>query len=172
MTVATDGRGAEVEFGEQYERYKRQVRILARFQRVPGLDADDVEAEMLVCIWKAVQTFDPSVGLDFGAWWWTIWLNRRSDLASAYYADKRPRPLSCDPAIMKVVADQAEAMVVVPACPTSDRVGVIIWSSLANGRTVTQAMQDAEVSKRGYYDILQRWRTSAVRRYLAEGASA
>lgn len=166
MTVSTDSRGAEVEFGEQYERYKRQVKILARVQRVPGLDADDVETEMLLCIWRAVQTFDPSVGLDFGAYWWTLWLNRRSDITSAHYAEKRPRPLICTPDIIRSVADKSEAMVVVPACPTTGRAERIIWSALAQGRTVAQAMQEAEVGKRRFYDIVRGWRNSAVRRYL------
>jgi hypothetical protein len=165
VTVSTDSQ-ADIEFGEQYEKYRRQVKVLARLQRVPGLDADDVEVEMLVCIWKAVQTFDPSNGLDFGGWWWTLWLNRRSDISEAFYADKRPRPLSCDPAIMNVVADQAEAMVVVPACPTTGRADSAVWSALANGRTVSQAMEEAEVSRRGFYNILRGWRTPVIRNYL------
>lgn len=71
--------------------YGPEIARISQNARVPGMDTDDVAQEMTICLWKASVTHDPAKG-PFGTYWWSLWLNRRSDITGAHHAMKRITP--------------------------------------------------------------------------------
>lgn len=85
-------------FAEMYKEVEQEIRVLSRspHHQIPGLTSDDVEVEMMVCLWKARNHYRKSKGttthtgrrtvlrsaLGDGlmAYFWSIWLNRKADL--------------------------------------------------------------------------------------------
>ena len=146
-----------MDFPTAYARYAAEVARLSRTQRVPGLDAEDVENEMLIVLWKAVDSYVPAKG-GFGPYWWSLWLNRRHDIASAYFAVKRIHPI-----LTESVPDAGYGERLFPLPPDTDATGARIWGSLARGDTPKEVQEDTGVSRRRYYDYLRQWRTKEVR---------
>lgn len=155
-----------MDFEKVYARYASEISLLAKSQHVPGLDVEDIASEMTVALWKATQTYDNDSDLSFGQWWWSLWLNRRSDLSEAFYAAKRVHPTPVDPQAVRDALEAEDRVVVMPPCPSADVVDNIIWRMLAEGSNALEVMSFTEISKRAYYSTIRGWRTPEVRRRL------
>lgn len=156
-----------MDFEEVYARYVPEIRLLSKTQRVPGLDPDDVASEMTVALWKASTTYQEGSTLSFGQWWWSVWLNRRSDLSEAFYAAKRVHAVPVDQTHWKGYLDKEDVVTVLPPCPSDAVLDQIIWRMLAEGAPATEVMSYTEISKRAYYATIRGWRTPEVRRHLS-----
>jgi len=150
-----------IDFDVVYDRHRGEIDLLSHTQRVPGLDPDDVASEMLVVLWKASQTYRPGA-TSFGTYWWSLWLNRRSDLAGSYYARKRVHAISTDQVPDSAYYDRVEPEAPVP----TTAVGRLIWKLLAAGEPGTEIRSLTDTSRRRYYDTIQEWRTEEVRDLL------
>lgn len=150
-------------FAEAYEAYAQDIRTSALSQKVPGLDYDDVVSEMSICLWVATETYKAGSRTSFGSYWWSLWLNRRSDIAGAYHAGKRVHPILTDEPLVEGSYVAPEA----PEPPTGacaqDRV---VWELLAAGDTATEVIADVELTRRRYYGIVGGWRNDEVRKSL------
>lgn len=153
-------------FEEAYERFSREIRRLSYSQYVPGMEQDDVESEMLIVLWKAVQSHDPEKG-PLGTLWWSMWCNRRRDLIEAYHALKRihgipvetlPEPIHHEP-------------VSVPVPAFVSGYGLTVWQALAQGDTATEVKADLGLSNRAYYNLIGDWRRPEVRQFLHDSMS-
>lgn len=150
-----------MQFEEAYERYSDDIRVAALSQRVPGLDYDDIVQEMLVCLSKAVDTWDPKKG-GFAPYWWSLWLNRRSDLTDTANRLKRPRHV-----LAGTVRDTSYTTVMWPEPPQdADHNASMVWYLLASGERVKEVIEQVGLSRRAYYDLISSWRTAEVRRSL------
>lgn len=69
---------------EKIERQKLHHR-----QSLPGLTPDEVRAEMLEALWRAWQTYSASTGVPIEKYFWRVWINRKSDLITFYYRQRR-----------------------------------------------------------------------------------
>jgi hypothetical protein len=146
-------------FQEAHAAYKHDIKVSALSQRVPGLDYDDVVSEMTICLWRACDTYKSGTGTTFGAYWWSLWLNRRSDIASAYYAHKRIHPLLSDEPLSEGSYTQDHRPD--PPVGASD-VDRLVWDMLAEGETATDTMDLLGMSRRSYYNTVRAWRTDEV----------
>lgn len=152
-------------FDPAFQTYRHEIGYLAYTQRVPGMDPDDIGAEMATCLWRAWQTYTPGSG-DFGTYWWSCWLNRRRDLWAAAVAIKRPVLIPVEDKYLDTpVYDVAG---ILPPPPGTTDLGHVIWGLIARGETVVRIRQTLRISRRTYYDTLTAWKTPAVRQYLKE----
>lgn len=149
-----------MDFEATYEAFKDQIARLSCVQRIPEMEPEDVENEMTVMLWKAVDTHDDAKG-PFGTYWWSLWLNRRSDLSKSYYAVKRVHGLPTG-----TVPDQSYAQKVFPLPPKTDALGRRVWGAIANGDTTAEVRRDQELSRRRFYQLIHSWRTEEIRRML------
>lgn len=151
-----------MDFTAAFGLYRDEINLLSTRQGIPGMDADDVANEMLVCLWKACQTYDPQHGITFGAYWWSVWTNRKINLLASYHAPSRPRAvLVPDPAVL----DRRTCDVRLPPEPPAGASSLerVVWELLASGERGTSVRTLTEMSKRRYYDLLRTWRTDEVR---------
>lgn len=152
-----------MEFSEVYRRYSDDIAITALSQRVPGLDYDDVVSEMTGCLWKAWLTWKPGHA-GFGSYWWSLWLNRRSDITEAAYRLKRPKTVALGD---ELFPESRYLLDLVPDPPAQcTRQQRLVWMLLASGEPVNEVMRITGLSKRGYYDLIRSWRTKEVRSAL------
>jgi DNA-directed RNA polymerase specialized sigma subunit len=72
----------ERKFELAYARYRNDIGAWARdkFILLPGYGKEDLEQEIAACLFKAVQTYDPSKGIKFESWWRVIRDRRFLDL--------------------------------------------------------------------------------------------
>lgn len=142
-----------------------EIRYLAHTQYVPGMDADDIASEMSTCLWRSWATYVPESG-DFGTYWWSCWLNRRTDLWEGATAAKRPVLVPVeDKYLDRPVTDRTG---VLPPPPGTTDLGQMVWNLIARGETAVAIRQALRIGKRTYYDVITGWRTPAVRQYLKE----
>jgi DNA-directed RNA polymerase specialized sigma24 family protein len=149
-----------MDFDTAWAMYGPEIGRIALRQRVPGLDPDDVASEMSICLWRACRTFRPGA-TPFGTYWWSLWLNRRSDIADAHYALKRVHGIPTD-----TLPERAYDDALFPMPPTKDELGVAVWGALAAGDTPKEVQDDHGLSRRRYYDIIRGWQTPEVRAAL------
>lgn len=147
-----------------HAKYAPQISLLARRQHVPGLEPDDVASEMTITLWRAYTTFSNDSQTSFGSYWWTLWLNRRSDIAQSYYAGKRVRAVP-----MSQVPERSYTDPLPLDPPTKDPVGAMVWRLLAEGESGKDVRMLTEISRRSYHRLLGGWRTEDVRRSLLDG---
>lgn len=154
-----------MQFTDVYDSYKHDIKVSALSQRVPGLDYDDVVSEMTICLWKAAESYKPGK-TSFGAYWWSLWLNRKATIARDYHAKKRiTYPVLTD----EPLVEDTYTMERVPEPPKdSNAQDRLVWDLLASGENARDTMDLAQVSRRGYYDTLGRWRTDKVRESLRD----
>ena len=152
-----------LDFETAHAMYANEIRMLARRQHVPGLDEDDVANEMLIVLWRACDTYQPASATSFGAYWWSMWLNRRSDISGAHYARKRIRAIPVSTMPERAYMDP---MPLDP--PTSDPVEALVWRLLAAGESGAEVRMLTELSKRGYYSLIEGWRNEDVRERLID----
>lgn len=71
--------------------YKRRIRSFARkrFNHLPGMEAQDLEAELLEVLWLVCTSYDPDNGATFNTFFWTAAENRFKDLHKAASRQKR-----------------------------------------------------------------------------------
>lgn len=150
-----------MEFSEVHRKYADDIAITALSQRVPGLDYDDVVSEMLMCLWRAWKTFKHDKGA-FGPYWWSLWLNRRSDITAAANRIKRPRHVLVDEPIL----EDSYTQQLTPQPPTDDPREQLVWHLLAVGEPVKNVIEEIGLSRRTYYDLIRSWRTEEVRASL------
>lgn len=153
-----------MEFSEVYEKYEPDIRVAALSQRVPGLDYDDVMAEMVGCLWKAWQTYTPGP-TTFGSYWWSVWLNRRNDLTALANRMKRPKHVLISD--VSILGQQSYEMSQWPEPPAGTaELERRVWDLLASGEPRSVVLEETGMSKRRYYDIIRGWRTEEVERSL------
>lgn len=151
-----------MDFDTAWATYEGQIRRTSLTQRVPGLDPDDVASEMAICLWRATKTYTPGA-TPFGSYWWSLWLNRRSDIADAHYALKRVHGIPTEHLPEHTYEDA-----LFPMPPTRDALGIAVWGALAGGDTAKEVQDDHGLTRRRYYDIIARWRTPEVRAALRQ----
>jgi DNA-directed RNA polymerase specialized sigma24 family protein len=164
---------SEDEFNDLVEAWEPKLDTHARSQRVPGLDRDEVKAEMLECLWRAVVTFDEAQGVTLEPYWWRIWINRKGDLIARHFATKRRAAvISGDMTWVAELADDlypllrdmagrtsAESLQKAPECPLSDSMTKKVWTLLAAGFQAQEVRVMLELSLRRYYRIIHALRT-------------
>lgn len=153
-----------MDFQDTYALYRRDIRVSALSQKVPGLDYDDVVSEMDICLWRACETYKKGTGTSFGSYWWSLWLNRRSDIAQAYYANKRVHPVLSDEPLVEGSYVHPDAPKPPAGSSATDR---LVWDLLAAGETATDTMDLIGVSRRKFYKTVRTWRTDEVRDALS-----
>lgn len=153
-----------MDFSDVYRRYSDDIRVTALSQRVPGLDYDDVVSEMTACLWKAWTTFDPHKGTTFGAYWWSTWLNRRTNITVAAYRQKRPKTVLAG----EYIPEGRYLMDLLPHPPSgSTRKARKVWVLLAAGMKPSEVMEEVGMSRRTYYDLIRSWRNDEVKGLLS-----
>lgn len=133
---------------------------------MPGMDTDDIFAEMIECLWRAHCSFRISSGISIERYWWSIWMNRKADLVRRNTAMKRD---CSNETLVDDVFEEHHPLtpepVVVPA-PTFDSVSVRVWSMLADGYGPKEVMARCGISQRRFYEIVRQWRTAEIREAL------
>jgi hypothetical protein len=147
-------------FQEAHALFRHDIKVSALSQRVPGLDYDDVVSEMTICLWRACETYKSGTGTRFGSYWWSLWLNRRSDIAHAYYAAKRVHPVLSDEPLVEGSYVTQMAPEAPQGASDADR---MVWDLLASGETATDTMELLGMSRRRYYKTVKTWQTDEVR---------
>lgn len=151
-------------FSEVYEKFESDIRVTALSQRVPGLDYDDIVSEMVACLWKAWATFKEGT-VRFAAYWWSIWLNRRSDLTAQANAFKRPKQVLLSD--LTILPQHGYSMARWPDPPAgTTELEQRVWDLLASGEPRSVVLEETGMSKRRYYDIINGWRTEEVEKAL------
>lgn len=153
-----------MEFYAALRVYGPQIDRLAHRVYIPGMDYDDVRAEMQFSLWRASTTYDLDGDVPFGAYWWKVWENRRNDLTAKALARKRPVTVPTNshkdrPYWMPERLDPP---------PGTSPIGSLVWRLLATGETGTEARSLTALSKRAYYDLIRSWRTQEVRDTLRD----
>lgn len=148
-----------------------------RHQRIPGMEADDVKSEMLLALWRAHRSWDPAVGATIEQYWWAVWTRRRVDLIAYHLRECRDvrreqlvphefwwwyedeatveehgRRLQRYPVI------RLDQDAVPPAPPGVDDKAAQVWGLLCRGYTRQDVLLRCDISKRCYYQILDRFR--------------
>ena len=149
-----------MDFDTAWAVYEAQIRRVSHTQRVPGMDPDDIYNEMAICLWRATKTFTPGP-TPFGSYWWSLWLNRRGDIAAAHYALKRVHGIPTEH-----LPERSYEDTLFPIPSTSEPLGIAVWGALAGGDTAKEVQDDHGISRRRYYDIIGSWRTEQVREAL------
>lgn len=153
-------------FEALYADYAQEIRRLSATQFVPGMEPEDVASEMMVALWKASQSYNPRGRLSFGQWWWTVWLNRRSDLAGIYHATKRIHPVPVEDAVLSAFDKPDSSLAPFPRCPSDDPLDRNVWRLLAEGHNAREVITYTAITRRRYYAMIHRWRTEEVRERL------
>lgn len=154
-------------FMEQYAERRSELARLARTQRVPGMEQDDVHAELSLCLWRACQTYDPASNVKLGQWWWAIWMNRKANLIEAYFRLRRVHPTPMTPDKVVDLVDALSPALThkdmrVPHCPSLDQIERSVWLLLSLGYQRTQVQRMLNIRKRQIYGIIHSWRTPEV----------
>src|SRR5574343_1155103 len=165
MTTMAVGEIDGSDFAAEYARRKNEIDRLAHTQRVPGLDRDEVRAELLQALWRAFQAYDPGKGTTLGQLWWAVWMNRKVDLIAAFFAAKSPGPYTTttDADFWTEVLDTMHPFIdLADLCPSTDRTERAVWALLCQGFTGIEVRSVLGLSVRRFYAIIDRWRTPEV----------
>lgn len=150
-----------MDFEDAYRQYRREIDRLAYVQRLPGLDPEDIAQEMVITLWKATESYRAERG-SFGAYWWSLWLNRRSDLAGSYFTIKRVHGIPTETLPEAMVWDQHQPL---PPKGSTDQQRRI-WEAVAAGDTPQEVRDGEGISKRRYYATVHGWRSEEVHESL------
>lgn len=157
----------ESRFASEYAGRQAEIRRLARIQRVPGMDPDDVEAELGVCLWRACMTYREDQGTTLGQLWWAIWMNRKADLIDAYFVQKRIHPVPMSPDEVTELVDSLAPLLtmgdLLPPCPAPGTTHHRVWVLLAMGYQAKEVQEILELGRRAYYVIVEGLRSSDAR---------
>jgi DNA-directed RNA polymerase specialized sigma24 family protein len=152
-----------VAFVDMYEEYVETIHKRSWGQRLPGYDRDDIVSEMTVCLWQACQSYDEAKG-SFGAYWWSIWLNRRNDLSLFWKRRVTLVPTSDMTYFDSWTWDKA---FVIPPAPTwFGKTEKTVWTMLAVGVPRKTILTKTGLNTRSYYNILRQWKRHEVRSLL------
>lgn len=131
---------------------------------------------MIECLWKARVTYAPSEGLSLEAYWWSVWINRKTDIIRYSYRRKREfgkEQLVSDEWILENV--DAEAAVGLtflditdcPAPPTDDWLERQVWFLLSVGAATKEILALCHINVNRYHEIVDSWNTEEIRRMLS-----
>lgn len=152
-------------FDSLYREMEPAIRRASRYQWIPGMEPEDVFAEMTAVFWRAWQTWDPNRG-SLSRRWWSMWLCRKADLIESYFAAKRGAEISVltleEELHQLLVCEEATC----PECPSSELVPGLVWTMLAMGFLGTEVRRMLRLSVYTFYKILGEWRTPEVRALL------
>lgn len=150
-----------MEYEAAYEQHREQISRHSRVTFVPGLEPEDVASEMMLCLWRACQTWTEAKG-QFAPYWWSLWLNRKADIIRQYNAGKRIHPIP-----VETLPEPGYGVRLFPYPPEmSDPVGRLVWMDIAVGYTPTEVRKRHRLSSRKYYSMLAKWRTDEVLQML------
>ena len=125
-------------------------------QRVPGMDPDDIEAELLFCLWKARITYKPGMGVTFPAYWWSVWLNHKNDLTKRMFRQMRDVRKEV---VREIKDDEGDLLVedLIPiAPPFATPQEKAVWTLIASG--VSLATVRKQIGARALRKILDAWK--------------
>ena len=134
-------------------------------QRVLGLTSDEVWIEMLEVLWRAVKTYDETVGTSIQQYWWVLWVRHKINLTQKFFRLKRRNEQLTDQKVMEEAMEALHPLVStddVPECPSEDVEDQTLWYLLSvgyNGKEVRSMMQ---MSWRQYYKRIERLRGVAA----------
>lgn len=148
---------ASTHFADEYARFKDDIEHSAGKQFIPGMERGEIVTEMLVCLWKASNTWRPSKG-PFANYWWSVWLNRKYDLTKMHDRHHGRTEYTDDHALLEALCGPSSDRVGPAAPDGADAHERAVWNLLASGEQVNQAIQLAGISKRRYYQIIDRWK--------------
>lgn len=152
-----------MKFSTRYQSYREEIRATARRQFVPGLDYDDVVSEMSICLWRAHESWDETTGTSFGSYWWSLWLNRRTDLTRESNALKRPKTEPVEDPDKK----GSYRVIRFPDPPRhATKQDRLIWELLGAGETAGSIINMLKISRRRYYRTVKGWHSEDVYSYL------
>lgn len=157
-----------VDFLEAYQHFSKQIKTLSNTEYVPGMDAQDVAAEMAMTLYKVCQSYDPERG-SLGVAWWSAWLNRRTDLIRKHNAQKRVHPVPLEDEDL-LFFDHGVMPVHVPPCPTPDDPEQKVWILLALGYQVQDVQRMIGIGRKRYKRIIDGWRNDDTMEYLKGAA--
>lgn len=167
-------------FRQLWDRHGPEVRRIAYSgsQRVPGMDADDVFAEMAYCFWIARKTYSKSVGIPLMSYWWQVWVNRKNDLIRFAYRKQRDSRLTItvdDEWFIDHFDSNLQFHSAIPQAVNSltpqHVVERRIWNMLAIGHTAKEIQDQLRIGHRRYVRILNKWRANpALRERLRKAA--
>lgn len=144
------------EFSPLLERLSPTIDRASRYARIPGMDADDVRSEMMVCLWKAHERHDESKG-EIEGYWWSIWLNRRKDLIK-YWSRRKPvltaGSLDDIDVPQKFTTQQPDPPL------GSSSVERRVWAMIGDGAERKEILAVCGISKSTYYAIIHSWKSS------------
>lgn len=146
-----------MQFTEVYPLFKSDIAVTALAQKVPGMDYDDVVSEMTICLWKACESYSHGA-TSLGAYWWSLWLNRKADLIRQWYASKRVHPILTDQVPEGSYTDPLPPD---PPKKTGD-VERLVWDLLAGGDEPKEVQDALGISRRRYYNTVHTWRTDSI----------
>lgn len=149
-------------FEDAYVQMHEEIRKLSFTQRIPDMDREDVESEMLICLWKAAEAHDPNQA-PIGGLWWRVWSNRRKDLLAAYYRAKRVHGIPFEFVPETGCTDPTGVPLPFPMTPT--QYGV--WTGLSRGDRAREVQEDLGLTRRAYERTIQSFRTQQVREVLS-----
>lgn len=137
-------------------------------QRIPGMNSDEVYAEMLYTLWKAWETYDSEVGTSVEQWWWVLWVRRKSDLIESFFAHKRRMEVLVENEGLELLAD---AVIAVPGpeemhvveCPRHEGILTRLWHLLADGFTGVEVRKLLGIGVNAYYRSVDKLKTDDVR---------
>lgn len=143
-------------------------------QRVPGWNREDIQAEMTYCLWVAYRTHDRTKQPDFGVFFWSVWLNHRTDQIRWYNRQKRAAeelPFTHDELIALSPVIFPGQLVFTPEEVTNgedepDEIARVAWSLLAFGYLPSEVQAALHLNNHRYYAIIDSWRTDAVYDWL------
>lgn len=160
-----------MDFEGVYQEWEGAIKARAHHQHVPGLDYDDVVAEMTTCLWIAWNK-DTRKDDTFAKFWWSLWLNRKIDLIK--YAKRARRPQQSDlislgdMTLLDALAGASRRESVPPMPGKWETTSGTVWRMLAMGYTPTEVQVSLRLPKRSYYGIISNWRTNEVRSLLTD----
>jgi len=138
-------------------------------QRVPGMTTEDIEAEMAYCLWVAYRRYDHTQGVDFGVFWWSVWLNHRASWIRMYNAQKRAAeelPFSHDELIALSPITFPGQLPMVPEDILTDKEAQVAWSLLALGYLPSEVQATLHLNNHKYYQLIDSWKTPQVHDWL------
>ncbi len=156
-----------------YEAFEQVIRRTSYSSRTPGMDRDDIAAEMAYCLWVAYRRFDSTMGDfepggAFHSFWWSIWLNHRVSWIRRYNADKRAAaelPFTHDE-LMAMSPVVYPGQLLAPPDIEDDEIAHCAWSLLALGYLPTEVRDALHLNNHKYYAMIDSWKTATVHDWL------
>lgn len=161
-------RRTEQAFVDLYRERHDDACALAWNARVPGWTTEDVEAELMFCLWIAFRKFDPSRHPDIGVYWWSIWLNHRASHVRRWNAQKRAAAeLPFDPhELIQMCPTMVPDHLLDPPPDINDETAKVAWALLSLGYIPSEVQAHLGLNNRRYYALIDSLRRDDVHDWL------